>query len=65
MPESIDCLAMYTFAQQQGINIVPGMLFGEEARYNNCVRFNAGHELSEDICQAIQCLADWVKQQIN
>ncbi|MQW92659.1 aminotransferase class I/II-fold pyridoxal phosphate-dependent enzyme [Acinetobacter wanghuae] len=65
MPESIDSLAMYTFAQQQGINIVPGMLFGEEARYNNCVRFNAGHELSEDICQAIQCLADWVKQQIN
>lgn len=65
MPEAIDSLAMYTFAQQQGINIVPGMLFGEEARYNNCVRFNAGHELSEDICQAIQCLADWVKQQIN
>ena len=63
LPESIDSLSMYDFAQQQGINIVPGILFGEEGRYNNCVRLNAGHELSDEVCQAIQCLADWVKQQ--
>lgn len=64
-PEEIDSIEMYDFAQRQGINIVPGLVFGEDARYNNCVRFNAGHELSEEICQAIQCLADWVKQKLS
>lgn len=64
-PEEIDSIEMYDFAQRQGINIVPGLVFGEDARYNNCVRFNAGHELSEEICQAIQCLADWVKQKLR
>ena len=29
------------------------------------IRLNAGYPLSRDICQAIQLLADWVKQQIN
>ncbi len=65
LPECIDSIAMYDFAQQHGINIVPGLLFGEDARYNNCVRLNAGHELSDEICQAIQCLADWVRQQFR
>ncbi|MFV5491258.1 PLP-dependent aminotransferase family protein [Acinetobacter sp. ASP199] len=64
-PEEIDSIEIYDFAQRQGINIVPGLVFGEDARYNNCVRFNAGHELSEEICQAIQCLADWVKQKLS
>ena len=65
LPEQIDGLAMYRYAQQQGINIVPGILFGEDNRYNNCIRLNAGHELSEDIRQAIQCLATWTKAQLK
>lgn len=65
LPEQVDGLAMYRYAQQQGINIVPGVLFGEDNRYNNYIRLNAGHELSEDIREAIQCLATWAKAQIN
>ena len=65
LPEQIDGLAMYRYAQQQGINIVPGILFGEDNRYNNCIRLNAGHELSKDIRQAIQCLATWTKAQLK
>lgn len=61
LPESINSLDMYYFAQTQKINIVPGIVFGEDARYSNCIRLNAGHELSDEIKQAIDVLAQWVK----
>ncbi|QIO07319.1 aminotransferase-like domain-containing protein [Acinetobacter shaoyimingii] len=64
MPEQIDSLKMYRYAQQQSINIVPGLVFGEDQRYNNCIRLNAGHELSDDIKHAIQLLANWAKTQL-
>ena len=56
----IDGLELYYHARQYGINIVPGDVFGEDGRYNNCIRLNAGHELTPEIQQAIQFLADWV-----
>lgn len=65
LPAKIQSLKMYYFAQQAGINIVPGIVFGEDQRYANCIRLNAGHELSQDIQQAIQVLADWVRQELN
>jgi DNA-binding transcriptional MocR family regulator len=65
LPEQIHSLALYRYAQQQGISIVPGIVFGEEQRYKNCIRLNAGHELSEEIRQAILCLADWTRQQFS
>lgn len=64
-PEQIDSLAMYYFAQEQGINIVPGKVFGEDQRYNNCIRLNAGHALSEDIAKAIELLAEWTRKQLD
>ena len=63
-PEQIDSLAMYYFAQEQGINIVPGKVFGEDQRYNNCIRLNAGHELSQQIQEAIHLLADWTRSEL-
>ena len=59
LPEQIDGLEMYRFAQQHGINIVPGEVFGEDNRYKNCIRLNAGHELSIEIESAINLLAEW------
>ena len=64
LPQQIDSLKMYRYAQQHSINIVPGLVFGEDQRYNNCIRLNAGHELSDEIERAIQLLADWAKKQI-
>lgn len=64
MPEHYDSLALYHYAQQKGINIVPGLVFGEDERYNNYFRLNAGHELTDEIEQAIQCLADGCKIQM-
>lgn len=64
LPSNIQSLDLYRFAQTQKINIVPGIVFGEDARYSNCVRLNAGHKLSAEIKQAIQILVKWVKQQI-
>lgn len=61
-PQQVDGLALYYHALAQGINIVPGVLFGEDRRYNNCIRLNAGHELSEDVQQAILQLAMWVRK---
>lgn len=60
-PAQIDSMALYRYALEQGINIVPGLLFGEDRRYNNCIRLNAGHELSAEIQAAILLLADWVR----
>lgn len=64
-PEKIDGLKMYYFAQSKSINIVPGEVFGEEHRYKNCIRLNAGHELSEEIQRAIELLADWVRAELR
>lgn len=64
-PEKIDGLKMYYFAQSKSINIVPGEVFGEEQRYKNCIRLNAGHELSEEIQLAIELLADWVRAELR
>lgn len=65
LPDQIDGLEMYHFAQQQGINIVPGEVFGEDGRYKNCIRLNAGHELSDEIRDAIVLLADWTREQLT
>ncbi|OTG97765.1 PLP-dependent aminotransferase family protein [Acinetobacter sp. ANC 4973] len=65
LPDQIDGLEMYHFAQQQGINIVPGEVFGEDGRYKNCIRLNAGHELSDEIREAIVLLADWTREQLT
>ena len=64
LPKQIDSLEMYRYAQQQGINIVPGEVFGEDQRYQNYIRLNAGHGLSAEICQAIDLLADWTRQKL-
>lgn len=64
-PKSIDSLAMYHYAQDHGINIVPGRVFGEDQRYNNYIRLNAGHPLSAQIRAAIYLLADWTRQQLK
>ncbi len=64
-PVQIDGLEMYHFAQQHGINIVPGEVFGEDRRYRHFIRLNAGHGLSHEICQSIDKLAEWVKQKLD
>ena len=64
-PSKIQSLKMYYFAQKEGINIVPGIVFGEDKRYSNCIRLNAGHVLTLEIQQAIQTLAHWVRQELE
>lgn len=63
-PEQVDSLALYYHAQKHSINIVPGLIFGEDKRYNNCIRLNAGHQLSDEIRGAIVLLADWVRGEL-
>ena len=63
-PQHINSLDLYRFAQIKKINIVPGIVFGEDARYSNCIRLNAGHELSDEIKHAIDVLAKWVKNHL-
>ena len=45
LPEQIDGLEMYHFAQQQGFNIVPGEFFVEEEAYRNVFALIEGHNL--------------------
>lgn len=65
LPNRIDSLDCYYFAQQHQINIVPGEVFGEDHRYRHFIRLNVGYALSDDIRQAIQKLADWVRSKIK
>ncbi|WP_333663718.1 aminotransferase-like domain-containing protein [Acinetobacter sp.] len=65
LPDTITGLELYYLAQEQGINIVPGEVFGEDQRYQHFLRLNAGHALTEEIRQAIQQLADWVRNSLN
>ncbi|MCH7382034.1 MULTISPECIES: PLP-dependent aminotransferase family protein [Acinetobacter] len=65
LPNSITGLELYYLAQGKGINIVPGEVFGEDRRYQHFLRLNAGHALTAEIRQAIQQLADWVRQSMN
>ncbi|MEG0744776.1 MAG: PLP-dependent aminotransferase family protein [Acinetobacter sp.] len=62
LPENMTGLALYYLAHSQGINIVPGEVFGEDLRYQHFIRLNAGHALTTEIRQAIQQLADWVRE---
>ncbi len=65
LPKSISGLELYYLAQAKGINIVPGEVFGEDKRYQHFVRLNAGHALTEEIRQALQQLADWVRKSLH
>jgi len=65
LPKSISGLELYYLAQAKGINIVPGEVFGEDKRYQHFVRLNAGQALTEEIRQALQQLADWVRKSLN
>lgn len=62
LPQVVDSLALYLAAQKNQINIVPGVVFGEDERYQHFVRLNAGHGLTPQLQEAIQFLANWVKQ---
>ncbi|MDA3507145.1 PLP-dependent aminotransferase family protein [Acinetobacter junii] len=65
LPNTITGLELYYRAQQYGINIVPGEVFGEDQRYQHFLRLNAGHALTNEIRQAIQQLADWVRESLK
>ena len=65
LPDTVDSLALYYAAQMQGITIVPGHVFGEDERYKHFIRINAGHELTDDVRQAISFLANWSRQQMK
>ncbi|ENX35896.1 hypothetical protein F889_00595 [Acinetobacter colistiniresistens] len=65
LPESITGLELYYMAQAQGINIVPGEVFGEDRRYQHFIRLNAGHALTAEIRHAIQKLAQWTRASLS
>ncbi|MBJ8440214.1 PLP-dependent aminotransferase family protein [Acinetobacter junii] len=65
LPNTITGLELYYRTQQYGINIVPGEVFGEDQRYQHFLRLNAGHALTDEIRQAIQQLADWVRESLT
>ena len=64
MPKGINSLNMYRFAKEQGINIVPGEVFGEDQKYSNFIRISAGYPLNKYIRQALIILRDWLKSQV-
>lgn len=41
LPESVDSLALYKLALENGITLTPGYVFSPSNRYPNCIRLNA------------------------
>lgn len=64
LPEKIDSLDIYKFAKEQGINIVPGEVFGEDKRYSNFIRISAGYPLNNYISKALITLKEWIEKQL-
>lgn len=64
VPSGIKGINMYKFAQKQGINIVPGEVFGADQKYANFIRINAGYPLNSYIKNALIILREWIKSQI-
>lgn len=56
-----DSLQLYQQAMQQQINIVPGVVFGEQQDFSRYIRINAGVPLNPAIEKALQQLADLIK----
>lgn len=63
LPQHLSAFALYQFALSQSISIVPGGIFGEDNKYHDYIRINAGHPLTAPIQAALQQLATWVRQQ--
>ena len=56
--EGLDAHALYGEAQQNGISVLPGTLCATDAKYNNCLRLNAGYPYSDAIEQALITIAE-------
>ncbi|WP_299771858.1 PLP-dependent aminotransferase family protein [uncultured Pseudoteredinibacter sp.] len=61
LPKGCDGISIFEEAAQQGINIVPGVIFTAGDIYKNCIRLNAGNPWSEKLDLAISKLAEIVK----
>lgn len=64
LPQGINGLDIYRFAQEKGINIVPGEVFGEDQKYSNFIRLNTGYPLDASIQDALFLLRNWMKSQL-
>lgn len=60
LPEVVDAFDIYQQALEKGINIVPGVVFSADQKYQNCLRLNAGNPWHEDLDQGVKTLADLV-----
>ncbi|WP_343598441.1 PLP-dependent aminotransferase family protein [Acinetobacter sp.] len=65
LPHQLNAYDLYQFTLSQGISIVPGIIFGEDNKYHDYVRLNAGHPLTTAIQDALKQIADWIMQQIE
>ena len=60
LPAGNDSLQLYRQAMQQQINIVPGVVFGEQQDFSRYIRINTGVPLNARIEQALHTLADLI-----
>ncbi|WP_111895675.1 PLP-dependent aminotransferase family protein [Acinetobacter sp. MB5] len=65
LPYQLSAFDLYQFALTQSISIVPGSIFGEDNKYHDYIRINAGHPLTSSIQTALQQLATWIQQQVS
>ena len=61
LPEAVDAFGIYQKALEKGINIVPGVVFSADQKYQNCLRLNAGNPWNEELDQGVKILAELVR----
>lgn len=62
LPNQLKSIDLYKHALEQNISISPGILFGEDQKYQSFIRLSAGEPINDHITKALICLADWIKQ---
>lgn len=61
LPNQLSSLSLYQDALKHGISISPGILFGEDHKYQSFIRLNAGAPMTDQIHQALKYLAEWIQ----
>jgi DNA-binding transcriptional MocR family regulator len=60
MPRGNDCIEVFNRALEQGISLLPGILFSAARRYKNFIRISCGHPWSETLERAVMQLAGMI-----
>jgi len=65
LPEQADTNEIFTRAVEEKISFTPGGIFSSQDRYNNCMRVNCGHPITDRIEEGVKRLGELCMENIT